>query len=152
VDDVVLVTQDEICAAIKDGFEATRTLLEPAGALAIAGLKRYVEQHGPLGPAIAIASGANISISRLGYVAERAEVGEHREALFAVGIPERPGSFLTFCGLLGERSVTEFNYRLSSRHEAHVFVGLEVDGLHEAERILGDLRAAGYEASDLTQD
>jgi threonine dehydratase len=152
VDDVILVSQDEICAAIKDGFEATRTLLEPAGALAIAGLKRAVELGVARGPAVAIASGANISLSRLGYVAERAQVGEHREALFAVVIPERSGSFLDFCRALGARSVTEFNYRLSSRSEAHVFVGVEIEGLSEAARMLDQLRQAGYDASDLTED
>jgi threonine dehydratase len=152
VDDVILVSQDEICAAIKDGFEATRTLLEPAGALSIAGLKRAAERGQARGPSVAIASGANISLSRLGYVAERAQVGEHREALFAVVIPERSGSFLEFCRALGARSVTEFNYRLSTRSEAHVFVGVEIDGLSEAARMLGALRAAGYDASDLTED
>jgi threonine dehydratase len=152
VDDVILVSQDEICAAIKDGFEATRTLLEPAGALSIAGLKRVASSGVALGSCVAITSGANISISRLGYVAERAEVGEHKEALFAVVIPERSGSFLDFCRALGARGVTEFNYRLSSRSEAHVFVGVEVEGLSEAARILEGLRAAGYDASDLTED
>jgi threonine dehydratase len=153
VDEIILVSQDEICAAIQDAFYETRTLLEPAGALAIAGLKRYGERGGAVsGAHVAITSGANISLSRLGYIAERAEVGEEREALFAVTIPEQQGSFLEFCGALGHRSVTEFNYRLSSRSHAHVFIGVRVEGAAVALRLAEGLRAKGYAVSDLTHD
>jgi threonine dehydratase len=155
VDEVVLVSQDEICAAIQDAFLETRTLLEPAGALSIAGLKRVLARPEPKRSSLAhivIASGANISLSRLGYIAERAEVGGDREALFAVTIPEKPGSFLTFCAALGPRSVTEFNYRLSSRSEAHVFIGVKVDGARGARAVESALANAGYDVSDLTHD
>jgi len=153
LDDCLTVEIDEICAAIKDAFEDTRAVLEPAGALALAGLKRAA-RAGALGAgsAVAIASGANMNFARLGYVAERAEVGEHREAILAVTIPERPGSFLEFCGAIGERAVTEFSYRLASRDEAHVFVGLEVSGREEANAIVRALVAAGYPCVDLTED
>src|SRR5262245_46193161 len=122
VDSFVTVSTDEICAAIQDAFEDTRTVLEPAGALSIAGLKR-AQASGlvPEGPAVAIASGANIPFAKLGYVSERAEVGQLREAIFVVTIPERPGAFLEFCRTIGDRSVTEFNYRLGSRNRADVF-------------------------------
>jgi len=153
LDDCITVNTDEICAAIKDGFLDTRSILEPAGALGIAGLKRQA-RAGRLapGPAVAIASGANMSFTRLRYVSERTQVGEHREAIFAVTIPERRGSFLQFCNALGARSVTEFNYRLADRSEAHVFVGVEVGGLSEATRIAETLREAGYRCVDLTRD
>jgi threonine dehydratase len=155
VDEIVLVSQDEICAAIQDAFLETRTLLEPAGALAIAGLKRWLGRGPSPTPGhahVVVASGANISLSRLGYIAERAEVGEDREALFAVTIPECPGSFLAFCAALGRRSVTEFNYRLSSRAEAHVFIGVKVEGARGAREVENALVAAGYAVSDLTHD
>mgnify|MGYP000010132888 CR=1 FL=1 len=153
LDGIVLVTVDEICAAIRDVFEDTRSVLEPAGALAIAGLKR-AEREGrlPQGPAVAIASGANMNFARLGYVVERAEVGEQREAIFAVTIPERPGAFLAFCRAIGERNVTEFNYRLASRSAAHIFVGVEVTGRDEARRLAAELAAAGYPCLDLSDD
>lgn len=152
LDDILLVDEDEICAAIKDGFEETRTLFEPAGALSIAGLKRLA-MAGPLqGAHVAIASGANIAMSRFGYVAERAEIGEQREALLCVAIPEQPGSFLGFCRTLGERNLTEFNYRLASRQQAHVFVGVEISHANEAAKLIGDLRASGYATDDLSQD
>lgn len=153
VDDVVRVSQDEICAAIKEGFEETRTLLEPAGALAIAGLRKHLESgQAEDGSHVAVTSGANMSLSRLGYVAERAEVGEDREALFAVTIPERQGSFLEFCRALGKRSVTEFSYRLSSRSRAHVFVGVRVESAAEGEALMNELQARSYACSDLTHD
>lgn len=152
LDDILLVDEDEICAAIKDGFEETRTMLEPAGAMTIAGLKRLAAR-GPLGgPHVAIASGANISMSRLGYVAERAEVGEENEALLCVAIPEEPGSFWKFCAVLGERNLTEFNYRLASRARAHVFVGVEISRKSEIADLVASLRAAGYESDDVSQD
>ena len=153
LDGTVIVGVDEICAAIKDAFEDTRSILEPAGALAIAGLKRVGESGMlPPGAAVAIATGANVNFTRLGYVAERAEVGEHREAILAVTIPERPGSFLAFCASLGERNVTEFNYRLASREEAHIFVGIEVAGREEATLLASALTANGYPCADLTDD
>src|SRR5204863_7382317 len=133
VDAFVTVSTDEICAAIQDAFEDTRTVLEPAGALSIAGLKRAHASGGvPEGPAVAISSGANIPFAKLGYVSERAEVGQLREAIFVVTIPERPGAFLEFCQVIGDRSVTEFNYRLGSRARADVFLGVEVSGPDQA--------------------
>ena len=154
VDDIILVSEDELCAAIQDAFQETRTLLEPAGALSIAGLKRYAGRAGVASERahVVIASGANISLSRLGYIAERAEVGEEREALFAVTIPEQPGAFLSFCAALGQRSVTEFNYRLSSRAHAHVFIGVRIAGARGAREVADELTTAGYTVSDLTHD
>jgi threonine dehydratase len=153
LDGCLTVSVDEICAAIKDAFQDTRSVLEPAGALALAGLKRAA-RAGDLGDgaAAAVASGANMNFARLGYVAERAEVGEHREAIFAVTIPERPGAFLAFCQVIGERSITEFNYRLASRTEAHIFAGIEVTGLDEARAIARDLVARGYPCVDLSEN
>src|SRR5206468_5579179 len=127
VEEVVLVSNDEICAAIKDIFDDTRTIVEPAGALAVAGLKVYVERNETRNRhLVALLSGANMNFDRLRFVAERAELGESREALFAVTIPERPGSFRQFCGVIGHRVITEFNYRLNDRDRADVFVGLSV--------------------------
>jgi len=153
LDDVLTVSVDEICAAVRDVFEDTRSILEPAGALGVAGLKLAVQRGiAPSGPLVAIASGANMNFARLGYVAERAATGEHREAIFAVTIPEQPGAFLAFASALGSRSVTEFNYRLASRAEAHVFVGVEVSGLEEARTIAADLARRGYPCVDLSDD
>ena len=127
VDDVLLVTTDEICAAIKDIFEDTRSIAEPAGALGVAGLKRYAERESAAGGRYAaIVSGANVNFDRLRHIAERAEIGEHRESLLAVTIPERPGSLLRFCELIGNRSITEFNYRYADEADAHIFVGVEI--------------------------
>src|SRR6202162_696443 len=137
VDEIILVDTDEICAAIKDVFEETRSILEPAGALAIAGAKSYVEQKGVRGETlVAVACGANTNFDRLRFVAERAEVGEHREAILAVTIPERPGSYKKFCASLGARNVTEFNYRIAGSKEAHVFVGVEVHDRDETARLI----------------
>jgi len=154
VDEVVLVNTDEICAAIKDIFDDTRTLTEPAGALGVAGLKKYLERDGVSGEnLVSIVCGANINFDRLRHVAERAELGEHREILFAATIPERPGSFRRFCKALGRRSVTEFNYRYSDANAAHVFVGVQTQGgLDEREQILADLREKGYEVLDLSEN
>ena len=153
LDACVTVGVDEICAAIKDVFEDTRSVLEPAGALSVAGLKQAAEAGTlPPGPAVAVASGANMNFTRLRYVAEQADVGEHREAIFAVTIPEHPGAFLEFCRAVGERSVTEFSYRLASRSEAHIFVGLEVSGREEARAIARTLAGRGYGCVDLTDD
>ncbi|MEK7321888.1 MAG: threonine ammonia-lyase, biosynthetic [Pseudomonadota bacterium] len=154
VDEVILVSTDEICAAIKDIFDDTRSIAEPAGALAVAGMKRYVERTQLRGAdLVAIDSGANMNFDRLRHVAERAEVGERNEAILAVTIPERPGSFRSFCQALGARSVTEFNYRYSDTAAAHVFAGIQLRG-GEAERleIVERLRADGYPVLDLTEN
>ena len=154
VDEVVLVTDDEICAAIKDIFEDTRSIAEPAGALGVAGLKRYLEREGGTGGRFAaIVSGANVNFDRLRHIAERAELGEHRETLLAVTIPERPGSLLRFCGILGRRAITEFNYRYADDDEAHIFVGVTV-GEDEGDReaLLGALARDGYPVLDLSDD
>lgn len=143
VDDILLVDTDEICAAIKDIYEDNRTIVEPAGALAVAGLKKYVRNNGVRGQVLAaINSGANMNFDRMRHVAERTEMGEGKEALFAVTIPERPGSFLEFCRIVGDHNVTEFNYRMSSRSEAHVFVGVSITEPEEAAAIQQTLESA----------
>jgi len=153
LDEVVLVDNDAICAAIKDVFEDTRTVLEPAGALSVAGLKAWVEREGAKGQRlVAIASGANMNFDRLRHVAERAATGEQREALFAVTIPEKPGSFRAFCTLLGRRAVTEFNYRFSDASEAHVFVGVEIAERGERKALVASLHRAGLPCLDLSDD
>ncbi|MEP7067808.1 MAG: threonine ammonia-lyase, biosynthetic [Usitatibacter sp.] len=153
VDEMVRVDTDEICAAIKDIFEDTRTVLEPAGALALAGAKRWIERRGVKGRTlVAIASGANMNFDRLRFVAERAELGEHREAVLAVTIPERPGSFKALCELLGKRSVTEFNYRFAPGREAHVFLGVSVTGRDETQRLIASLARHGMPAVDLSDN
>ena len=154
VDEIVTVTTDEICAAIKDVFGDTRTLTEPAGALGVAGMKRYVEREGLTeANMIPVICGANINFDRLRHVAERAELGEHREVLFAATLPERPGAFRKFCNALGKRSVTEFNYRYADTERAHVFVGVQTrGGEDERKAILDDLRGKGYEILDLTDN
>jgi threonine dehydratase len=153
VDEVVVVDNDAICAAIKDVFEDTRTVLEAAGALSIAGLKAWVErEHAKDLRLVAVASGANLNFDRLRHIAERAEVGEQREALFAVTIPEKPGSFRAFCTLLGRRSITEFNYRYADADEAHVFVGVEVADRSERASLVAQLHKAGLPALDLSDD
>ena len=154
VDEIVTVTTDEVCAAIKDIFGDTRTLTEPAGALGVAGIKRYCEREGISGEnLIAVVCGANINFDRLRHVAERAELGEHREVLFAATLPERPGAFRQFCNALGKRSVTEFNYRYADTERAHVFVGVQTrGGDDERQAILEGLREKGYEILDLTDN
>ena len=153
VDDYVLVDTDAICAAIKDVFQDTRSVLEPAGALAVAGAKQYLAEHKWKNRTVAaVACGANMNFDRLRFVADRAEVGEMREAIFAVSMPEKPGSFLKFSELVGERSVTEFNYRISDRERAHVFVGLQVSTPREAEKIAASFRRHGFDTLDLTHD
>jgi len=154
VDEVVLVSTDEICAAIKDIYDDTRGIAEPAGALSVAGLKRWVEREGAQGQhLIAIESGANINFDRLRHVAERAELGERREALFAVGIPERPGSFLAFCQALGKRQITEFNYRYADQHNAQVFVGVQTGGgAAEREELAERLRSKGFSVLDMSDN
>jgi threonine dehydratase len=153
VDEMVLADTDEMCAAIKDVFEDTRVVLEPAGALAIAGAKAWVERRGVRGQTlVAIASGANTNFDRLRFIAEEAELGEHREAILAVTIPERPGSFRKFCSLLGARNVTEFNYRIADSKDAHIFVGIEVHGRDETARIVRNLRRHGLTTLDLSDN
>ncbi len=154
VDEVILVTTDETCAAIKDVFEDTRTLLEPAGALSVAGLKKYIAQHELKGKhLIAVASGANINFDRMRHVAERAELGEGREMLLAVTIPERPGSFREFCHAISNRPITEFNYRYADARDAQVFAGVKISGgKQEREKLLKDLQAKGYPVIDLTDN
>jgi threonine dehydratase len=153
LDEVVVVDNDAICAAIKDVFEDTRTVLEPAGALSIAGLKAWSEREGVAGSRlVAVASGANMNFDRLRHVAERAEMGERREGLFAVTIPEKPGSFRAFCALLGRRGITEFNYRYADANEAHVFVGVEIRERSERAALVATLDRAGLPALDLSDD
>src|SRR5512138_1985868 len=144
VDGTILVGTDAICAAIKDVFEDTRSILEPAGALSVAGAKAYAERTGIKGETlIAVQSGANMNFNRLRFVAERAEVGERREAILAVTIPERPGSFRQFCSILGPRNITEFNYRISDADEAQVFVGVGIQNQEETADIVRALTKHG---------
>jgi threonine dehydratase len=153
VTEIVRVSNDEICAAIKDIFDDTRSILEPAGALAVAGLRAWVERERATGQRLAaVLSGANMNFDRLRFVAERAELGEAREALFGVTIPERPGAFRQFCATIGRRVVTEFNYRLSGRGEAHIFVGVATQSKDDAASIAGALTRGGYRTVDLTDN
>ncbi len=153
VDEMVLVDTDAICAAIKDVFEDTRAVLEPAGALAVAGAKAYAAQHKLKDKTlVAIASGANMNFDRLRFVAERAEVGEQREAVLAVTLPEKPGSYKQFLSLIGARNITEFNYRFNHQEEAHVFVGIQVSSRSESLKLVDQLRKHGYATLDLTDD
>lgn len=153
VDEVILVNTDEICAAIKDVFEDTRTIAEPAGALSVAGLKKYVARENCHNRClIAIESGANINFDRLRHVAERAELGESREVLLAVEIPEHPGSFHQFCRILGRRSITEFNYRYADDRNAQVFAGVEIAGNQERQEIIGRLQEKGFPVIDMSNN
>lgn len=153
VDEMIIVDNDAICAAIKDVFEDTRSILEPAGALALAGLKLYAERESLHDATlVAVASGANMNFDRLRFVAERAEIGEKREAVLAVTIPEIPGAFKAFCRLLGNRNITEFNYRYSDPKEAHIFVGVAVTDPAESLKLVSDLQAHGLPALDLSDN
>ncbi|MDQ7970897.1 MAG: threonine ammonia-lyase, biosynthetic [Oxalicibacterium faecigallinarum] len=158
VDDIILVDTDAVCAALKDVFQDTRSILEPAGALAIAGAKAYMErakaEKKPLKneTLVTIACGANMNFDRLSFVAERAEVGESREAVFAVTIPEERGSFKRFCELIGPRNVTEFNYRISNADKAHVFVGIQIGDKTEPTKITRNFEKHGFKTLDLTHD
>ncbi|MCX7189118.1 MAG: threonine ammonia-lyase, biosynthetic [Methylotenera sp.] len=153
VDEMIVVDNDAICAAIKDVFEDTRSILEPAGALATAGLKEYAERNHLTGKTlIGIASGANMNFDRLRFIAERAEIGEKREAVLAVTIPEKPGAFKTFCRLLGDRNITEFNYRYSDPKSAHIFVGVAIADPTESAKLVANLQAQGLPTIDLTDN
>ena len=153
VDEVIRVDTDAVCAAIKDVYEDTRAIQEPAGALAIAGLKAWVAKNGGKGQTlVAIACGANMNFDRLRFVSERSEIGEQREAVFAVTIPEERGSFKRFCGALGGHNVTEFNYRIADAAQAHIFVGLEVRDQAEALAVAQRLRDQGFATLDLSDD
>ena len=153
VDEMIVVDNDEICAAIKDVFEDTRSILEPAGALAVAGLKAYVARTKITGKTlVGIASGANMNFDRLRFVAERAEIGEQREAILAVTIPEQAGAFKAFCRSLGNRNITEFNYRFSDPQAAHIFVGLAITDAVEIGKLIDDLAQLGLNAIDLTHN
>jgi len=154
VDEIVLVDTDEICAGIQDIFEDTRSIVEGAGALAVAGMKKYCALNQWTGKRlVAVNSGANMNFDQLRYVAERSDVGQAREVLLAVEIPEQPGSFLKFCELLGSRAITEFNYRFGSRDRAQIFVGFGISrGREERDEVIGSLRAAGYGVTDMTDN
>ncbi|WP_296945340.1 threonine ammonia-lyase, biosynthetic [uncultured Massilia sp.] len=158
VDEIIIVDTDAICAAIQDVFQDTRSILEPAGALAVAGAKAYVERsqmaRAPVKneTLVAVACGANMNFDRLRFVAERAEVGEAREAVFAVTIPEQRGSFKRFCGLVGPRNVTEFIYRISDERQAHVFVGVQIGSRSESGTVARTFEEHGFRTLDLTHD
>ena len=154
LDEIITVDNDEICAAVQDVYEDTRAIAEPAGVLAIAGLKKFfMERPGCEGNAAAVLSGANVNFARLRHIAERAAVGEEQEALLGVTIPERPGSFLDFCETVGMRGITEFNYRIADRREAHIFVGIALrNGLAEKREIMAGLREHGFEVLDLSNN
>ncbi len=154
VDEVLLVNTDEICAAVKDIFEDTRSISEPAGALAVAGLKKYVAREGITDKnLVAIESGANINFDRLRHVAERAELGERREVLLAVTIPEKPGSFRKFCDTLGMHSITEFNYRYSDHTDAHIFAGVQMHGgEEERDKLITSLQEKGYPVVNMSDN
>jgi len=154
VDEVLLVSTDEICAAIKDIFDDTRSIMEPAGALGVAGLKKYQDKHALQDKVlVAINSGANLNFDRLRHVAERAELGEQREALLAVTIPEEAGSFRKFCQTIGHRGITEFNYRYADDQQAHIFAGIQLQGGEEEKKeLLSRLYEAGYPVLDMTDN
>ncbi len=153
VDEFLVVDTDEVCAAIKDVFEDTRSILEPAGAMGVAAIKQYVARYNIEEESlVTITCGANMNFDRLRFVAERAEVGEEREALFAVTIPEKRGSFKNLCEIIGHRNVTEFNYRISDEHVAHLFVGLATRNREESAEIVRGLIENGFDTVDLTDD
>lgn len=154
VDEIVTVDTDQICAGIKDIFEDTRSIVEPAGALAVAGLKKYIAEHGETGKEfVVINCGANVNFDRLRHIAERAAIGEEQEMLLAVEIPEEPGSFRKFCKALGRRGITEFNYRYNDAKNAHIFVGVQLRrGAKEHAELLSHLSGLGYPVADLSDD
>ena len=153
VDAMLRVDTDEVCAAIRDIYQETRSVPEPAGALALAGLKQYAAAHPPAeGALVAVVSGANMNFDRLRFVAERAELGEQREAIFAVTIPEERGSFRRFCAALGQHSITEFNYRIGDASSAHIFVGVQIASRDEREALVAAFQAQAFDVLDLTDD
>jgi threonine dehydratase len=153
VDEVITVTTDEICAAIKDVYNDTRAICEPSGALGTAGLKKYVEKHGVENKTLlSVQCGANIDFDRLRYISERTQIGEKREAVLAVTIDEKPGSFQTFCSTLGRHGISEFNYRYNDEKLAHIFVGVQVNGDTDRHDLVAELQAKGYQLSDLTDN
>lgn len=153
VDEIILVGTDDTCAAIKDVFEDTRSILEPAGALAIAAAKAYVEREQIQAQTlVAVACGANMNFDRLRFVAERAELGERREAIFAVAIPEERGSLRKFCECIGKRNLTEFNYRIADEKEAHIFVGVQIQNRADAAKMVETFEEHGFKTIDLTDD
>ncbi|MBU2885783.1 threonine ammonia-lyase, biosynthetic [Gilvimarinus agarilyticus] len=154
IDGVITVNTDEICAGIKDIFEDTRSIAEPAGAVSLAGLKKYVAENNISGQTlVAIDSGANINFDRLRYISERTEIGEKREAVLAVTIPERPGAYKAFCQALGKRSITEFNYRYADSDQARIFVGVQVSSdPADRDELVRDLREQGYDLVDMTDN
>ena len=153
VDEVITVSTDEICAAIKDTFEDTRSIVEPAGALSLAGIKKYVARKKCRGQTlVGINCGANMNFDRLRYISERTEIGEKREAVLAVTIKEKPGSFKRFCRDIGSRNITEFNYRYADNDRAHIFVGIQIDPDEGRTDLLKSLRGEDYEVVDLTDD
>jgi threonine dehydratase len=152
VDDVVVVSVDEICAAIKDVFEDTRCVAEPAGALAIAGMKNYIKANPGMSHVVSIVSGANVNFDRLRHISERAEVGESREAILAVTIDEAKGSFLKFCRALGKRAITEFNYRCADAEQAHIYVGIGVKSKEDRVDLVAQLQRKGYPVFDMTEN
>ncbi len=154
VDQVITVNTDEICAGIKDIFEDTRSIAEPAGAVSVAGLKKYVEENGCQGQTfVAIDCGANINFDRLRYISERTEIGEKREAILAVTIPERPGAYREFCKALGRRNITEFNYRYADSRDAQIFVGVQVaNGDGDRNELVAELEEQGYQVVDMTDN
>jgi len=154
IDGVITANADEMCAAIKDIFEDTRSITEPAGALSLAGLKKYVDENNCKNQTlVAIASGANTNFDRLRYISERTEIGEGREAIFAVTIPEKAGSYRSFCSLLGRRAITEFNYRFADNRDAHIFVGLQVSpDKNDRKDIVETLTGKGYSVVDMTDN
>lgn len=152
-DEVITVTTDEICAAVKDVFDDVRSVNEPAGALSVAGLKKYAAREGAGEALVAILSGANVNFDRIRHVAERAEVGEKREAILAVTIPERPGAFKSFCEQIGDRNITEFNYRYSDTDEAHIFVGVTTDpSTDDRAELVSKLDQVGLPVVDMTDN
>lgn len=154
IDEVITVNTDEMCAAIKDIFEDTRSIAEPAGALSLAGLKKYVANNGCSGQTfVAIDSGANTNFDRLRYISERTEFGEKREAIFAVTLPEKAGAYKKFCKDLGKRNITEFNYRYADNQKAHIFVGLQISpDKNDREDIVNTLKKGGYDVVDMTDN
>jgi threonine dehydratase len=153
VDEVITVTSDEICAAVKDIFDDTRSITEPAGAVSVAGMKKFVAREGCTDKTlVTVSSGANTNFDRLRYIAERAEVGEQREAILSVTIPEKPGAFKKFVSIIGKRSITEFNYRYDDSDKAHIFVGVKITSMEEREQLIKELRDADHPVLDLTDN